>query len=80
MHLVAVVVLVLRQPVGLVELFGPWWLVSESVCLVKAGGVVFIEVRDGDRDDAHLDPLKKCEILSTIMAMVGGTAAMGIAR
>ena len=41
---------------------------------------VIIEVRDGDRDDAHLVRLEKCEILSTIMPMVEGRAAPPFAK
>ena len=32
-----------------------------------------VDVRDGDRDHAHLDLLEKCEILSTHMPMIAGT-------
>ena len=37
-----------------------WW---------KFAAVLDIDDRDGDRDDAHVDLLEKCEILSTNMHM-----------
>ena len=54
---------------------------SDSVCQPCLECVVSIEVRDGDgdRDDAHLVPLEKCKILSTIMPKVEGTAAPPLA-
>ena len=40
--------------------------------------MLIVDVRDGDRDGAHVDLLAKFEILNTIMPMVEGTAVSAL--
>ena len=43
--------------------------------MIKSVALELVDVRDGDRDHAHVDPLAKCEILSTNMPIAERTAA-----